>query len=193
MLITQAFVSLKRCDIPNIPETVLSVQFDCWFNERLKDSCSDLSAVEVAALKDGTLRALLSPCEIDCSAQAIKLTKPCKKTRFMLHSAAAWMGLRSYTDNHILYVMRNSEDDDTVFISRNKAIAKGAKKVIHHVRPVVRMRRVLLCDACDTRDDVDDLYISVYHRGIFCWQCLENGECHTDPDNCSKWESSRYL
>lgn len=190
MLTMRSFMSLERCDVPNIPDTVLTNQFEEWFGDRLRDSCSELSVTEVSALKTGTLDALLCP---DCSTQAIKLTNPCKKTRFMLHSAAAWMGLRSYTKDGILHVVRYPIDD-IAFISHDKAVARGAKKVFKHINKIVpRLRKTSFCNTCNTSDDVEDLYISVYHRGLFCDQCLQNGECETDPENCSKWECIRDL
>lgn len=190
MLTTSAFVSLTRRDIQNVPETVLSAQFTNWFYNRLRDSCSKMSVAAVAALKDGTWNALVSE---ECCAYAVDLKDPCKKTRFMLHSAANWMGLRSYTEGGVLYVMRDDCSrslDDMVFVSHDEAIVRGAKKVIHHVkRPSSPLPRISgVCDGCDKNGNAVVLYMSVYHHGVFCLDCLESGECETDPCFSSKWE-----
>ena len=190
MLTTKAFASLKRCDIHNVPDTLLSAQFDTWFHDRLKDSCSKLSVAAVAALKDGAWNALVSE---ECCAYAVDLKDPGKKTRFMLHSAANWMGLSSYTEGGVLHVMRDDRArslDDIAFVSHDEAIVRGAKKVVHHVeRPSSRLPRISgACDGCDENGNAVVLFISVYHRGMFCLDCLESGECETDPCFSSKWE-----
>ena len=192
-LVGISFDSLTRKDLHNIPEFLLSNLFESWFLKRIKKSGAELDSIETNALKNAILSAIV--CK-NGYAYAIELDEPNKKLRFMLHSASNWMGLVSYTENQTVYVNippNKSSLDDIAFESYNEALSRGAKVVHpHHIKnsyPVSsRPSFIHYCNSCSVRRDVEQLYISVYHYGIFCETCLKSGQCETDPDNCSKWE-----
>eukprot|EP01025_Chloroclados_australasicus_P055867 TRINITY_DN6861_c0_g1_i2.p3 TRINITY_DN6861_c0_g1~~TRINITY_DN6861_c0_g1_i2.p3 ORF type:complete len:180 (-),score=24.35 TRINITY_DN6861_c0_g1_i2:136-675(-) len=48
------------------------------------------------------------------------------------------------------------------------------------------------CEACGASGEDTDILVSVYHYGQFCEECLQAGECETDPGFDSKWECLHY-
>lgn len=196
-----SFNALTLRDIEHVPDDVISLKFQDWFKLRLDDSGTknELNDSLFGALKDASYKALVTDPIHDGMARWHPLSTNIhlnRTERFIVHTAAAWLGLesKSSVDKKVIYIRKKTSFDAPVFISTTDAISNGAKEFIQKKKPSYfsRQRRLRSCDGCDKTEDEVELCRSVYHHGTFCDDCLENGECETDPENASKWESIHY-
>lgn len=191
-----SFNALTVKDNRDVPEDVMYLKFDEWFESRLQDSrtSAELGQHSSEALKEAAWNALvIDPVNADDGSakwHKLKLNNPGNTKRMFVHMAAAWLGLESLTsaDKKFMSVRKKTPIDAPAFISASDAASNGAKEFVKKNAPNRRWRRKRTCNGCGKTEDYVELCRSVYHKGTFCDKCLENGECETDPEGCSKWE-----
>ena len=216
MLSRAAFESLKLQDVSAVPEPVWDELFDAWWTDRLKYARvyqglkinektvestlkREVKRIIYAGPQDSPLSCTIGETFPDSE----KLFPLFPHVRAMIHTLCPWLGMTSVTGEYEPYTgevklatitirSKYHQPDDLALIPLEKAIEDGAKLFESQKKRRKKKKgrgKKYECDGCGEWKGGMEIAVSVYHEGRFCMDCLEQGECETDPGFDSKWEA----
>ena len=188
-LLHRSLKSLRLKDVQFIPETLWDELFDGWFTERM--SRANLHQV---LKQNGLLDVLRNQVKMVLKEDGLSVIdrdgKPLSSyQRAMVHSGCKWLGVTTTTGEY------KFQKHATITIERKYKDPLDLALIMLDQEPFMmrtfnrkqKRSRRYECDSCGEFKDSMDICESVYHRGRYCEDCLQNGECRTDPGYDSKW------